>query len=129
MKLVDYSCKNQVLLVVLLSLMILSCDKFSQDVTIVPPSAPPLSRSTIGYGMLTSSYTHILDNPQQGAVSLGYLRKGAVVPVLERKLVENNKRIESWVLVKGTYEGWLKEENIEIYENESQAKTAAELLN
>jgi mannose-6-phosphate isomerase-like protein (cupin superfamily) len=105
----------------------ISCTKKNDDL-IVPPSAPPLSRSVIGYGMLIDSYTHVLDQPKQNAVSLGYLREGTVVPVLERKLIEQNNKMESWVFVKGTYEGWLKEESITIYENEAQAATASQSL-
>jgi hypothetical protein len=117
-----------VMLIMLISAFIFSCDK-KQDELIIPPSAPPLSRSVIGYGVLSNSYTHVLDQPKSDAVSLGYLREGTVVPVLERRMIEQNRNTEPWVLVKGTYEGWLKEESITIYENEAQAKTAAELLN
>jgi hypothetical protein len=117
-----------IFLIMLISFFSVSCNK-NRDASIVPPSSPPLTRSVIGYGMLTESYTHILDQPNTEAVSLGYLREGSVVPVLERKIIEQNNKSESWVLVKGTYEGWLKEELIMIYENEAQAKTASELLN
>jgi mannose-6-phosphate isomerase-like protein (cupin superfamily) len=115
------------MLIILISTVLLSCSK-NKDILIVPPSAPPLTRSVIGYGMLTDSYTHILDQPQQGAVSLGYLREGTIVPVLERRMIEQNKKTESWVFIKGNYEGWLKEESIVIYENEAQAKTASASL-
>jgi hypothetical protein len=36
--------------------------------------------------------------------------------------------VESWVLVDGNYQGWLQEAVIDIYDNEAQAKTAAESL-
>lgn len=117
-----------VLMIVLISTMLFSCNK-NQGERIMPPSSPPLSRSVIGYGMLTDSYTHILDQPESDAVSLGYLREGTVVPVLERRMIEQNNKKESWVLVKGSIEGWLKEESLVIYENEAQAKTASESLN
>jgi hypothetical protein len=78
--------------------------------------------------MLINSYTHILDQPNTEAVSLGYLREGSLVSVLERRLIDQNNKTESWVFVKGMYEGWLKEEYIMIYENEAQAKTAASSL-
>lgn len=116
-----------VIVVMLMSIMLFSCDK-SRDVEIVPPSSPPLSRSVIGYGILLNSYTHIFDQPSINAVSLGYLREGALVSVLERRMIEQNNKTESWVFVKGTYEGWLKEESLLIYENEAQANTAAESL-
>lgn len=116
------------LLIPLICATTVSCNKTSKSIEIVPPSAPPLSRTVIGYGILTNSYTHILNQPHPEAVSLGYLRKGSIVPVLERKMIEHNNKTESWVFVKGTYEGWLKEEAVVIYENEAQAKTAAESL-
>ena len=129
MKVIENGYKNQVLMFVFFSIFFVSCSKMNQDITIIPPAAPPLSRETIGYGIMVNSYTHILDEPKQGAVSLGYVRKGTVVPVLERRMVDSAGGKESWVLVKGMYEGWLKEENIDIYENEAQANTASELLN
>jgi hypothetical protein len=130
MKLIDKNFivpKIFVLLLLLMSVLFVSCNK-NQDDFVIPPSAPPLSRSVIGYGILINSYTHILDKPEQGAVSLGYLREGAVVPVFERRMIEQNRKTESWVFVKGTIDGWLKEESVVIYENEAQAKTAAENL-
>ncbi len=119
----------RIVLAAVMTISLISCNRLKQDTLIVPPSSPPLTRSVIGYGVLTHSYTHVLDQPRQGAVSLGYIREGTVVPVLERRSAEDNNKIESWVLVKGVYEGWLKEEYIVVYENEAQAKTAAESLN
>jgi hypothetical protein len=120
-------CKHWGIIIVLICIALFSCNR-NKDTLIMPPSSPPLSRNVIGYGMLLNSYTHIMDKAEAGAVSLGYLREGTVVPVLERKMIEQNNKTESWVLIKGLYEGWLKEESIVIYENEAQAKTAAESL-
>jgi hypothetical protein len=67
-----------------------------------------------------------MDEPNlAGGVSLGILRKGTVVPVLERRRINIRGNIESWILVAGSYQGWLREEVLEIFENEAQAKTAA----
>jgi hypothetical protein len=72
------------------------------------------------------SYTHGLEVPRQGAVSLGYLRRGAIVEILERRLVNDRGRAESWVLAGGDYQGWIREGEIQIYDNPAQARTAAE---
>jgi 2-C-methyl-D-erythritol 4-phosphate cytidylyltransferase len=36
--------------------------------------------------------------------------------------------VESWVLVDDTCRGWLREELVQVYSNEAQAKTAAETM-
>jgi hypothetical protein len=76
--------------------------------------------------VVTISYSKVVDEPNlAGGVSLGILRKGTVVPVLERRQINVRGKLESWILVEGYYRGWLREEVLEIFENEAQAKTAA----
>jgi hypothetical protein len=103
-----------------------SCTRTTHEVSIIPPPTYPLSRSSIGYGVVNVSYTHVVNEPGKNGVSLGYLRRGSIVRILERRLVAGTA--ESWVLVAGTYRGWLKETVVDIYDLEAQAKTAAELL-
>jgi hypothetical protein len=103
-----------------------SCTRTAHEVTIIPPPTYPLSRSGIGYGVVSVSYTHVVNEPGKGGVSLGYLRRGSIVRILERRLVTGTS--ESWVLVEGTYRGWLKETVVDIYGLEAQAKTAAERM-
>jgi hypothetical protein len=103
-----------------------SCTRTTQEVLIVPPPTYPLSRSGIGYGVVSISYTHVVNEPGQGGVSLGYLRRGSIVRILERRLVTGTS--ESWVLVEGNYRGWLRETEVSIYDLEAQAKTAAEVM-
>jgi hypothetical protein len=115
-----YYCGPAMLLV----LLFCSCGG-SRD-NIAPPVTSPLSRSLIGYGVVTISYINVVDEPNlAGGVSLGILRKGTVVPVLERRQINVRGKLESWILVEGYYRGWLREEVLEIFENEAQAKTAA----
>jgi hypothetical protein len=87
-----------------------------------------LSRTVIGYGVISASYTHVTAEPDQASLSLGYLRKGATVEVLERRSVNHGETAESWVFVEGSYRGWLREDVIQVYDHEAQAQTAAETL-
>jgi hypothetical protein len=74
--------------------------------------------------VISASYVHVMDEPDSGGVALGYLRSGSIVQVLERRVVNT----ESWVLVEGTYRGWLREEVMQVFENEAKAATAAEFM-
>jgi hypothetical protein len=98
------------------------------DETILPPPTPPLSRSVIGYGVISVSYTHVVSEPSPLGFSMGYLRKSALVEVLERRLVNNDGATESWVFVEGSSQGWLREDVIQVYDSEAKARTAAESL-
>jgi hypothetical protein len=102
---------------------------------------PPLSREEIGYGVVNVSYTHAADEPGGRGVSLGYLRRGSVVRILERRIPGRAaggtsggpSAAESWVLVEGrgagfNAPGWLPESVIDIYSTEAQAGTAADAL-
>jgi hypothetical protein len=108
----------------LLVLSLCSCGASGDG--IVPPLTSPLSRSLIGYGVVTVSYINVVDEPNPaGGVSLGILRRGTVAPVLERRRINVRGKLESWLLVGGYYQGWLREEALEVFENEAQARTAA----
>ncbi|MDR2521880.1 MAG: hypothetical protein LBC72_04925 [Spirochaetaceae bacterium] len=105
-----------------------SCAPKALDRDIVPPLTAPLSRSVIGYGVVTTNYTHVLDRQGEGGISLGFLRKGAIVQVLERTAVVLAGKTENWSFVSGAYQGWLKEDELRMYETEAKAKTAASTL-
>jgi hypothetical protein len=100
----------------------------SGEDAILPPPTPPLSRSVIGYGVISVSYTHVVSEPSPSGFSLGYLRKSSIVEVLERRSVNNGGVTESWVLVGDSFRGWLKEDVIHVYDSEAKARTAAESL-
>jgi hypothetical protein len=102
-----------------------SCDRGSENVALIPPPTPPLSRYFLGYGVVNVSYIQVLKEPVPGSESLGYLRRSSLVRIMERRRVNNRGTFESWVLVEGNYRGWLREEMVWIYDNEAQAKTAA----
>ncbi|MDR1444648.1 MAG: hypothetical protein LBI94_07190 [Treponema sp.] len=108
-------------------LSLLSCYK-NEEIRLDPPAMPPLSREEIGYGVIKASYTHVVDKPD--GLSLGYLRRGSVVRVLERRNGEiTGGALESWVLVEtgeGTDSpGWLPEPVIDLYPTRAQALTAS----
>jgi hypothetical protein len=115
------------MLIAALALVMAACGSRGGEKPIVlPPTL--LFRNFIGYGVIIVSYTHVLDQPRDNALSQGYVRKGSIVRVLERRLVQKNGGSIPWVFIEGGYQGWLEESNIQIYDNESQAKTAAELF-
>ncbi|MDR2518508.1 MAG: hypothetical protein LBD13_03730 [Spirochaetaceae bacterium] len=105
-----------------------ACTRNTSEITIVPPPTHPLSRSVIGYGVVSNPYTRVVLDPDRSEVSLGYLRRGSVVRVIERRSVNNRGTAESWVLVEGNYQGWLPEMVIDIYDLEAKAATAAEFM-
>ncbi|MDR2630431.1 MAG: hypothetical protein LBC60_05865 [Spirochaetaceae bacterium] len=120
---------NFLILCILMFLMGLdSCTRGTEDIALIPPPTPPLSRSFLGYGVISVSYIQVLQEPVPGAESLGYLRRGSLVRVLERRKVNSQGTFESWVLVEGNYRGWLREDTVRIYGNEERAKTAAESM-
>ena len=120
-------CCRQVPVFVLL-LITASCGIRKTDTPVLPPVTSPLSRSVIGYGVINVSYTQLKVEPSADGASHGYVRRGAVVRVLERRLVHAGNAIEGWVLTEGDYQGWLREDAIDIYDNELQAQTAAESM-
>jgi hypothetical protein len=104
-----------------------SCTGKAETVFIEPPPTSPLSMPVIGYGVVNVSYTHVANEPKSDSVSKGYLRKGSIVRVLEHRLTVG-ETLESWVWVEGSYQGWLREEVIDIYSREVQAQTAARIM-
>jgi hypothetical protein len=116
-----------------LALFLCACGKNTGEISVVPPATPPLSRPVIGYGVVNVSYTLIVEQPGEGELSLGYLRRGSLVKIIERRVIKRQENAESWILVEGTappvqLRGWLRESAADIYNNEFQAKTAVESM-
>jgi hypothetical protein len=105
-----------------------SCKRNSFEDEIVLPLTRPLSRYVIGYGVVNANYTHILDERGDNGKSVGFLRRGSVVEILERRPVVNGNKAEVWVLASGSHKGWLKENDIRIYPSKDQALTASESI-
>ena len=111
-----------------LGLILGACGEHKEEAPVIPPATSPLSRTVIGFGVINVSYTHITADPVEGGFSSGYLRRGSLVRVMERRTVKKKDFIESWVLVQGNYQGWLRETAVDIYDNEGRARTAAESM-
>jgi hypothetical protein len=127
-----HSCFFRGFLLVILFLF--SCGK-KEEIRLAPPAMSPLSRGEIGYGVVNVSYTHVADGPDGQGLSLGYLRRGSVVRILERRVFGGTRgaRPETWVRVEGRDAGfdtlgWLPESVIDIYSTEAQAHTASGAL-
>jgi hypothetical protein len=113
---------GQVLSVALVLAFLGSCSP-GEDKIPGPPLNLPLSRSTLGYGVVKASYTRVMNEPGENGVSLGYVRERGVVKILERRFVGGEKE-GYWVLIEGNYTGWLPEDLITVYDTEEKAVTA-----
>ncbi|MDR1898796.1 MAG: hypothetical protein LBQ55_02190 [Treponema sp.] len=111
------------------ALLLLSCGPNDEERPVTPPETPPLSRTAIGYGVINVSYTHAADGPAAAGLSTGYLRRGSVVKIIERRLVKNAGVTEPWVLVEEhstqKTRGWLPAGVMDVYDNAGQAETAS----
>ena len=139
------SLYNQVRFLPVLALFISfvpGCSRSQDEVPVTPPATHPLVREYIGYGVVNVSFTHLLNEPDASGVSLGYLRRGTVVRIIERKPVINRGVSESWVLAEensqgalnapaqgSSSRGWLQETTLDVFDNESRANTASKSMN
>ena len=112
-----------------------SCRRGSEELPVLPPATHPLSREYIGFGVVNVSFTHLLDEGGAAGVSLGYLRRGTVVRIIERRHIVSRGSEETWVFVEGNYQGsgsvsngWLPETALVIYDSESRANTASRTM-
>jgi hypothetical protein len=112
----------------LLLLALCTCTAKKEEASVIPPVTSPFSKDYIGFGVITESFTHILSDPSEDSASTGYLRRGSLVRILRRQTIKNEGIFTSWVLIEGSQHGWLKEEVMDIYESENQAKTASESM-
>ncbi|MCL2762253.1 MAG: hypothetical protein FWD36_03470 [Treponema sp.] len=124
--------KGQVHWALLILLVIAACSGKKEDTPVIPPLSSPLSQPYIGFGVVNVSYTRVNvlpkeDHAEEG-VSPGYLRRGAIVSIHERRLIRDKGRSESWVLVEGNSKGWLRESLVDVYDTELQARTASESM-
>jgi hypothetical protein len=123
---------SQVYWLLCLLVFVSACNGTKEETPVVPPLTSPLSQSYIGFGVVNVSYTRITAQPEEGSAegnaSEGYLRRGSVVSILQRRMVKNQDKLESWVLVEGSDKGWLRESLVDIYDSELQARTASESM-
>ena len=105
-----------------------SCTSNREEAPVIPPETSPLSSEYIGFGVIKDSFTHVTADPFDDSISYGYLRRGSLVKIVRRQVIRTSGGFVSWVLVEGPPDGWLKEEAMDIYNNERQAETASELM-
>jgi hypothetical protein len=117
-----------IIAVILILLFCTSCPGKKEEKPVLPPETFPLSQTHIGFGVINVSYTGVSAVPGETGASLGYLRRGTVVQIHERRQIKAGGNTESWLLVEEAYKGWLKETLVEVYENESKARTASEAM-
>jgi hypothetical protein len=91
-----------------------------------PPLTNPLNRTVLGYGVAANSFTPLVAEPgAETKGSSGYIRQGDIVEVTERRNL-GDKGI--WLKVRkngGASSGWVPEKYMEVYDNKTQAETAA----
>lgn len=122
--------KNQtrLALAALFCISLAACARRHPSDEVIPPLTSPLSRPVIGYGVISSSYTHVLDKRGDDGTALGLLRRGSIVEILERRPVVRGDKAESWVFASGNFSGWLREEEVRVYSSRSQAETDSGML-
>ena len=133
---VDVRCNYRQALILLLPLAFFSCRRGVEEVPVIPPPTNPMVREFIGYGVVNVSFIHLLQEPFQDNLSLGFLRKGSLVKITERRFLKNRGSIETWLEVEAEYsgaqegkiQGWLRESSVNVYDNEFQAITAAGIM-
>lgn len=140
---------DQVLTLILFAALY-GCSRTTNELPVIPPATHPLSREYIGFGVVNSSFTHLYSESGSGGVSQGYLRKGTVVRIIERKQASVQDNAGYWVMVEGNYpgpnpgsgqgsgtesvragtatQGWLLESNLDIFDSESRAVTASRAI-
>jgi hypothetical protein len=116
------------ILAVITALVLSSCSASRMERVVSPPATPPLSRS-IGYAVIVSSYVQVRDTPSSDGVSLGYYRRGTVIPIEERRTVRGEAAGQDWLLNGGAERGWVPASDVRLYDNEAKARTAAQGLN
>jgi len=115
--------------------LLFSCRQRTNELPLTPPITPPLTRAYIGFGVVNVSFTHLMNEIGQDSVSQGYLRRGTVVRIIERRLLKTRLSTESWILAEANYQnsggvskGWLQETTVDIYDSESKALNASKSL-
>jgi len=115
--------------IIFITLILSGCNSKKDEIPVIPPLTSPLTGDYIGFGVITASFTHVTDAPTEDSVSLGYLRRGSLVRIIKRQTIRTGNVFISWVLADGNFQqGWLREDIMDIYDNESQARTASEAM-
>jgi hypothetical protein len=121
----------------LLLLLAAACTPRTGAETVIPPETPLFESSVIGYGVVNQSFANILGKTDAASDVLGFIRKGGIVKIMERRAdLKNGEPSEIWIYVTTEVEeagdrpvsGWLREPGIDRYENLPRAQSAARLM-
>jgi len=118
----------QVCCLALVLLLAVACTGRRNETAVLPPETSPLSQSFVGYGVINVLHTRLSVEMIADSLASGHSRMGTVVRIHERRLVRDGERTESWLLVEEETKGWILEDFVDVYTNESQAQTAAEAM-
>lgn len=104
---------------------LLACGPSGGDRVIEPPSSHPLSERTL-WGVVGASYAPVLDAPRPDGLVLGHRRRGDIVEIGRRISVGDGDAGSSrWVFLDAENGGWMREEDLSVYDSEGKARTAA----
>jgi hypothetical protein len=126
-------------------LLVVSCRPRPTENAISPPETPLFVKEGVGYGVINVSFVHVIKEPvlasAGSSTSVGLLRKGSIVGVVERRSIPevNSGTAQVWVFVEargaedaasGTRSvfGWLSAGSLDFYENLPKAETASALM-
>jgi hypothetical protein len=116
-------------LIASLAILLWGCSERELGRRIVPPATSPLSRSSLGYGVVSDTYAHILETRGDNTTSVGILREGAIIRAVARQPVIKNGKAQSWIYAhSNTLSGWIDETALQLYDTLAQAKTASAVL-
>ncbi|MCL1994446.1 MAG: hypothetical protein FWG66_16000 [Spirochaetes bacterium] len=117
--------RHIILSVAFFVLILASCGRRQDERSIMPPASFPLSRDYVGYGVVSASFIHIMEEPVGSSESLGILRRGTSVRIVERRIIGQ----QAWLKIEAEQNGWVTEEVMEIFYSEGRARTAAQIMN
>jgi len=95
---------------------------------VLPPETIPLSHEYVGYGVVNALYARLGTGASDAAPAAGHARMGTVARILERRLVMDGGRRESWLLIEAEATGWIREDLVDVFANAAQARAAAQAM-
>jgi hypothetical protein len=113
------------LFVLLLVFICSGCNRSSPEERISVSPTYPLSRKIIAYGVINVPYTKLNHEPDLTSSSFGYLRRGDFTKIIERRGFISQGKYDIWVMIEPS--GWIREAEVDLYENEAQAYTAQQI--
>jgi hypothetical protein len=126
----------------ILGVLAVSCRAKPVDEALLPPETPLFLKEGVGYGVVNVSFANVFGGPQDDAASMGLIRRGSIVVVVERRTIpvtgDPNGAARLWAFVEQTARddfaemrqvaGWLPGESMDFYTSLSQAETASAMM-